>query len=252
MPVTAHSYDSEVYRGNWLWNARAGWIFLFWRQQQACIFYVEYKLAMQDIKWVPEGGCRVLKLESEWNLLSIKPVKSWAGFSTGVNQSSSINSCGAVPLCLLGKKPALNIFSKHSTVLLREEKSPSAVFGLKIHSQFINELCAWSLLSPAGALPVVMESCSRSDGRGRIWMGAKAGFAWMLSLYPASWHGKCMFLPWGRPALALGTSYELSYPLMARNCDFGLKVAFSKLARLRSLEDMFLVSKTQGPKYARF
>lgn len=83
-------------------------------------------------------------------------------------------------------------------------------------------------------------------------MGAKAGFAWMLSLYPASWHGKCMFLPWGRPALALGTSYELSYPLMARNCDFGLKVAFSKLARLRSLEDMFLVSKTQGPKYARF
>lgn len=62
-------------------------------------------------------------------------------------------------------------------------------------------------------------------------MGAKVGFGWMLSLYPASWHGKCMSLPWGRPALALRTSYELSYPLTAMNCDFTLRLPFSKLAR---------------------
>lgn len=83
--------------------------------------------------------------------------------------------------------------------------------------------------------------------------GGQAGSGGKLSFYPASWHGKCIFLPWGRPALALRAPYELSYPFMATNCDFGIRLSFSELARwLRSLEDMFLVTRTQGPKYARF
>lgn len=48
----------------------------------------------------------------------------------------------------------------------------------------------------------------------------------MLAIYPASVHGNCMSLPRGR--LALGTSYELSYLLVAANCDFALRLAFSK------------------------
>lgn len=71
----------------------------------------------------------------------------------------------------------------------------------------------------------------------------------MLTVYPASGHGNCVPLPKGR--FALRTSYELSYLLVAANCGFALRLAFSKKDDLKAGE-MFLVSRTQGPQYIRF
>lgn len=69
----------------------------------------------------------------------------------------------------------------------------------------------------------------------------------MLVIYPAR-HGDCTSLERGK--LDLRTTYELSFILLAANCNFALRLALSK----KQMPDnfgaggMFLVTRTQGPK----
>lgn len=70
----------------------------------------------------------------------------------------------------------------------------------------------------------------RSDRRGEALCGGHVGFGEMLIIYPAT-HGDCTSLERGK--LALRTAYELSFILLAANCNFALRLALSKKTNAR-------------------